>query len=337
MATVAYAQFPKNLSRNILRELDIRFWIISLVIFIFYNAFIFQMKNQVYVPSLEEKTKYLKTLYKIEREVLDEDIARRIADQEKLRQQKIKEREEKEKAEKVEEARSKRAALTEDQKAKMRADAKRDRTQRSAEMRRKAAQQFQAAGMARRAGIGGIGKGGKGEGSGRDLSGIVGSERGIVSGGSATLGELSTVVAGGTYEGVAGDIKITDIDASEMEAGELAGSLEMEEVEEVVGEAAEHVFRSSEVLNETIQSKKPSITTCFEKYKRKDPQLSGRLIIKFYILADGSVNRITIRSDWSNPRMGSKVEDSIRKKIDRWRFASIEKGDVQIEFQMSFY
>ena len=331
MSTAAYAHFPKELHRHILKELDPRFWTIFFICFVIVNSFALFMKDKVYIPSVEEQQKYMATLYRVKPEPV-------IVEQVKTEEEKKKEEEKKEeeKKEKVEAVKKQRASVTDEQKKAKRSELKKARSEKAGERRKKAASMFAAAGAAR--GGRAVGRGGsKARGGGKEFRGIGGSSRGITSGGAGTIGGVSKVISGSSVDEAAGAIEITETEAAELEAGDLGGGLEMEEVEAVSGAGATAEQRSAESLNAVIQTKQGSIQRCFEKERKKDPQLNGRITIKFTILADGSVDRITIRGRWSNPRFGRAVEDCVKKRVESWRFDPIPDGDVTIEFPLSFY
>ena len=332
MPAVAYAHFPKEFHRNIIKELDQRFWTIFLICFVIINSFALYMKDKVFVPSIEDQQKYMATLYRVKPEPIVA-IEKPKSEEEKRKEEEKKEEEVKEKVEKV---RKERASQSDEQKAAKRSELKKARSERAASSRQKAASMFAAAGASR--GGKAVGRGGsKARGSGKEFRGIVGSSRGITSGGRGTMGGVSKVISGSSVDEAAGAIEITDVEAGELEAGDLGGGLEMEEISEVAGAGAKNEKRSAESLNAVIQTKQGSIQRCFEKERKKDPQLNGRVTIKFTILADGTVDRVTIRGRWSNPRFGKAVEECVRKRVESWRFDPIDQGNVTIEFPLSFY
>ena len=333
MSAQTYAHFPKEFQRNLIKELDKRFWIILMICFVVYNSFILYMRGQVYVPSLEDQQKYLQTLYRVKPEAIVKAVEKPKTEEEKRKEE---EKKEKEIIEKVEKVRKERAAMSDEQKATKRTELKKARSDKASSSRQKAASMFAAAGASR--GGGAVGRGGsKARGGGQEFKGIVGSSRGITSGGRGTMGGVSKIISGSSVDEAAGAIEITDVEAGELEAGDLGGGLEMEEISEVSGAGAKNELRSAESLNAVIQTKQGSIQRCFEKERKKDPQLNGRVTIRFTILAGGSVDRVTIRGRWSNPRFGKAVEECVRKRVESWRFDPIDQGDVTIEFPLSFY
>ena len=112
MAHADVAQFPKHLSRNIFKELDLRFWFIFIVVFIFYNSFVFYMVVNPIQVSLEDRQAYIRQLYRVDRSVLAEIEARKRALVERQREE--------QKKEEVKEKQEERKQMTDAEKAKKR-------------------------------------------------------------------------------------------------------------------------------------------------------------------------------------------------------------------------
>ena len=293
------------------------------------------MKSIPYVPDLAMQQKLLKQLYRVE----EVTTAVQVTDLSDLKEQKKEEEEKKaeeEKIEKVETKRAERAKMTDAEKKSQRAERRKSREDRAANLKKQVQQMsvFSAAGS--KSGGGGIGRKSGKDGSGRKFSNIAGSNRGIA-GGGASLGGGKKLVTGGAIADESADIEIVEGGGADIEGGELGGGLEMEEIEEVKGEGAESSLRTPTALNEVFKAQQAAISRCFERYKKRDPQLNGRLTISMTIMPGGNVERVSIQSQWSNLTLGGQVDDCIRKRVERWRFDPIEKGDVKIELPMSFY
>ncbi len=330
MAETSATHFPGHLQRQILKELDIRFWIIFFCCFVCINSFFYYRVVNPIVLSAADKQAFIRKLYKVDKTV--------IANLEAQKQAAVVQQQREEKKEEVQEKREERKKMTDAERAQARKQAKAQREAKKAERRMRAAKKFVAAGVAR-AGSGGLGRSGrKGRGAGGKSFGISGTgSRGIVSGGLSSLGGGPRFVEGEAYVEDAGDIDITATESVEMTEGELTGGVIIEEIEEPTGTGAASVNRSSDALMMVIEPQLGSLQRCYERYRKKDPQLNGRVVIKFTINADGSVSRITITGRWSNPQLGAQVEDCIRNRIERrWRFDPIQEGDTQVEVPISF-
>ena len=329
------AHFPHELNRNIIRELDPRFWTIFCTMLVVYFSLILYMRSIPYIPNLASQQKLLAKLYQVE-EVTTEIQA---IDLNLLREQKEKDKIEKEKIEtkeKVVDKQVARAKITDEQRKANRAKKSKDRAASANNLKQKVARMniFSAAGS--KSG-GGIGKS-SGKGAGKNFGNIVGSNRGIKGGGASLGGGSGKVVQGGTIVDENANIEIVDGGTpTDVVAGELGGGLEMEEIQEVSGVGAQDNLRSPETLNTYLQSQQGRLARCFERYKKRDPQLNGRVVLSFTIMPDGSTDRLSIQSQWSNRTLGAQVDECIRKRVEKWRFDPIDEGDVKLELPMSFY
>jgi outer membrane biosynthesis protein TonB len=341
MAELAYSQFPKEFHRNYLAELDKRFWSLFLITLVFMNALAFYMKSRPVVVDVEKQKKFMKQLYKAQT-VTTEIKVQDLAQLKQKKQEEAAAAAEEAKVEKVEAKKAERAAVSDAQRKAARDARRAGRAEKAAALRKAVSQAtvFSAAGSRAGGGGGGgrgIGRGPGGTGGGGGggkFAGIAGDAGGIV-GGGASLAPGRKVVSGGAVKEVAGDIDITQTQTGDIEAGELGGGLEMEEVSKIVGKGAENVLRTPETLNPILQAKAPQIRRCFERYKKRDPQLNGRVVISMTIKPDGSVDRISVKSQWSNPTLGAQVDECIRERVQSWRFDAIPEGDVKFELPMS--
>lgn len=96
-------------------------------------------------------------------------------------------------------------------------------------------------------------------------------------------------------------------------------------------------YRSPSEINTVVKTKLKSFSQIFEKYKKKDPTLNGRINVNYTILANGAVDRIIIKSEWSNPQTGSAIDNEMHKEISALQFKSIDKGEITVEFPITFY
>lgn len=329
MAQSTVTHFPSHLSRNILKELDVRFWTITLVVFVVINSlFYYSVVNPIQLTA-EDKQAFIRKLYRVDRSV--------IADLEAKKKAAIMERQrEEQKKEEVKEEREERKQMTDEERAQARKQSRAQREATKADRRMRAAKKFVAAGVAK--GGEGIGRSGRRGARGAGDFGISGTGgRGIISGEMSSLGGGPRFVQGEAYVEGAEGIDITATEDVEIASGEITGGMVMEEIEKPTGAGAAAVSRKPDALLMVIEPQLSSLQRCYERYRKKDPQLNGRIVIKFTIDADGSVSRITIDGRWSNPPIGVQVEECIRNRIEkRWRFDSIQEGDTQVEVPISF-
>ena len=332
MATIAYAHFPRELNRNIAGELDRRFWIIFLAVFVLYFVLIFYVKS-LPVPEVDTR-KVLEYLYPTavlppsevmvtSISVMQDSIA---LVEEKATKDSI--------AQLVSERIGSREELTPEQKRQKISEMKSRNVQMAQDISQNVTRMsvFQAIGTYKgpQAGVG------YGSGTGRSIPGVTGGRKGI-SGQAGSLSQGGGSIRGGLYVKGAGEIIFTPSGESEMIQTYFGGGLQFERAtvgEEGVGEAS---LRSQESIFAVVQDKISSLKRCFEKQKKRDPQLNGRILISMIILPDGIVEQVSIQSRWSNPTYGAEVDDCIRKRVSRWRFDRIEGDEVPVEIPISFY
>lgn len=327
-----YARFPKELERNFIAELDIRFWSIFLLTFVIVNGIILHMRTMPIVENLDAKRKLLQQLYP-KSIIVPDIIIDDVPDIVQMREEQEKEKEKQEQQvieEKVTQEKAKRAALTPDEKkAAMEAKrkARKQRSDKEREDARKLTAKFVQLGAGPERKIIGPRK----RTSSTDaFEGITDYEAGIGRGG-VSLKEANKVSTGGIIDKDADILKEEDLADEKIDRVRSESGIDLEDFEEVTGEGAQNPMRSKQVLTEIVQEQVPSLERCFKRYKSKNPNFSCRIIIRFTILADGSVTRISISGRWSNDSLWTKIEKDIRKKVERWRFPPIERGDVIIE------
>ena len=335
MAALQYTHFPSDLSRSFKETFDGRFWGIFLIVFLIVNSIFYYRAiiNPIEV-SFEDKQAFIRKLYRVDKSVIEEIEARRIAQAQAEAAQA--EREE------VIEERAERQGLSDEERAARRAEARATREAQQAQRRLQAAKRFMAAGVA--SGGGGIGSGGGGDGegggSGGRKFGIAGSGgRGIATGGMSSIGGGPRFVEGQRYVEAGGGIEVSEsaTGTANMTGGQLQGGLVLEEIEEPTGEGAQAAARQADQLRPVVEENMPGVQRCFERFRKRDPELNGRINIKFTVMADGSVQRVTINGRWSNPSIGAEVEGCIRNLIQRrWRFPAIAKGETVVEFPITF-
>lgn len=159
------------------------------------------------------------------------------------------------------------------------------------------------------------GIGGVGVASGNDAA-----LRGIKSGGSgsgrvASVGGLrgsGGIVGGGTGEGP-GEKKVSGVVKSEAPAvdGELDPGIVAKEVRSRLG----------------------AVKACYERALKRNPRLSGKIVLHWTITAAGTVTAVETETD----TMGdNEVTGCIRSLIARWRFPAPSGGSVEVSFPFVF-
>jgi hypothetical protein len=144
--------------------------------------------------------------------------------------------------------------------------------------------------------------------------------RGIKTGGSgsgkvATVGGLrggAGIVGGGTGAGP-GEKKVSGVVKSEAPAvdGELDPS----------------------IVSKEVKSRLGAIKACYERALKRNPNLSGKVVIHWTITAAGTVSGVDVEND----TMGdSEVANCIKSLIARWRFPAPSGGSVEVSFPFVF-
>lgn len=137
------------------------------------------------------------------------------------------------------------------------------------------------------------------------------------SGGPASIGDLASKAEVGQVGGGTGEkIKMASI------TGKITNVLP--EVDGKMDQAK---------INAIIKSKQKALQDCYERELRKNPNLSGKIVVRFTIGEDGKVSDVRIESDtMGNP----DVADCILSRIRRWIFPKPDEGTVTVSVPFVF-
>ena len=103
---------------------------------------------------------------------------------------------------------------------------------------------------------------------------------------------------------------------------------------EIKGESASSSSRSQAAINRVVKRQQSRLKKVYEAMLKRDPKLSGKLMIKFTILTDGSVTNVSIVSSTTN---NSTFDNRILSYIKRWKFPPISGGGpVEVTFPFAF-
>ena len=168
--------------------------------------------------------------------------------------------------------------------------------------------------------------------SGQDLDQVLAGLDGIkssgTSGGNGKRG--SRGARGGRARGGSGSIADMITDLSRAETKRFGTKTEKMVVSQskVRAEAGKSAGRSAEDVLQVVNSHRAAIEYCYQRQLRSNPNLRGKVSVRFVIRPDGSVKDAKIiASTLNNP----SVERCIISKIRRWRdFGAIDpnKGDA---------
>jgi hypothetical protein len=187
-----------------------------------------------------------------------------------------------------------------------------------------------AAGGAGTAGTGGSGVS-RGLQAGGGLSGVeVGKIAGIATGSAADKVEKAR---GGLRitEGTGG-INVASLSDAQIEEILSASTVQISALPEIEGLASKNVNRSGTSIRTVADANMALVKNCYNKYKRKDVNLKGKVRVEWSIEANGSVSRVKIiTSEWTREALGRRVEDCLQEVIATWLFDPIpaESGKVR--------
>ena len=143
-------------------------------------------------------------------------------------------------------------------------------------------------------------------------------DNGDLDGASGVLGELLEVAPSDRV--LAFEVELTAArDALEREEREREeGSLERQvEAEVGVGRPSVEGHLDREIIQRVVRQHRREVRDCYSEVLERDPDLGGRVIVRFTIDPSGTVASAGIQeSDLDN----DDVEDCLLRRIERWRF-----------------
>lgn len=161
-------------------------------------------------------------------------------------------------------------------------------------------------------------KGGRGaSGDGDRMGGMggvgfgTGGRAGWGTGNGGTRQGKMALGAGGTGKGISTRAKINPPKPSDVELGGEAGS------------------RSPESILRVIRAHIGGFRYTYEKYLKQNPNIGGKISLKFTISPAGDIIAISVAS--SNTGNG-ELDDEIKDKARRMKFDPIEKGNVTVTY-----
>lgn len=113
-----------------------------------------------------------------------------------------------------------------------------------------------------------------------------------------------------------------------------AGSVNItSQAPEVTGEASNIEERTQAAISRVVTRETQRLKRVYEDWLKRDPQLAGRLKVKFQILPSGSVASVVIlESTTSN----SEFDETILRYIRRWQFSPVSGGAVEVVYPFVF-
>ncbi len=318
-----YTTFPKEFTRSWFGEVDRRFLIIFLITLVVHVSTIGYLQGVEWAQMTEEEVgKYLDAIYRVSPAKVERTArtAQTVTTTGAGR----------EVEEVVEEAPTEEVTPTKTAR-------RRGTTSEIAKRRETMKQSAQSVGIFRLAGAktgsgssgsSGVARGLKTSGG---LGGVeVGKIAGIATGSAAD--KVDKARGGGRITEGSGGIDVTQLSEVEIEELLAASSVVIDALPEVEGLAAKNVNRSGSSIRTIADNNVHLIKAVYNKYKRKDINLKGKVKVEWGIAPGGKVTRVKIiSSEWTNPSLGRRVEAGIKDVILTWLFDPIppESGMVR--------
>lgn len=100
------------------------------------------------------------------------------------------------------------------------------------------------------------------------------------------------------------------------------------------GESAGKGSRSQAAINRVVGRQQSRLKKVYESMLKRDPNLSGKLVVKFTIMPDGTVTNVAIVKSTTN---NSTFDKRILSYVRRWKFSPISGGGpVEVVFPFVF-
>jgi len=143
----------------------------------------------------------------------------------------------------------------------------------------------------------------------------------------------------GVKSGTGGSGKVADI-GSLRGAGAIAGGttgagVTEKRVSGVVRSEAPAVDGALDpaLVSKEVRARIGAVKACYERALKRNPNLSGKVKVRWTITAAGTVSGVDISDD----SMGdSEVSSCIKQLVARWRFPAPSGGSVEVEFPFVF-
>jgi TonB family protein len=316
-----YTTFPKEFTRDWFAEVDKRFLVILLITLVVHVSLVVYLQGYEWAQMTEEDVgRYLDAIYRVKPATLEREarLARTVATGAGEAVEEV-----------VEEAPVEEAAP--------RAAKRRGSRAQLAQAKRSMQESARSIGIFRLAGAqtGAKSTGGSGVARGlKDGGGLGGVEVGKIAGiatGSAA-DKVDKARGGGRITEGAGAIDITQLSDAEIDELLAASTVEIAALPEVEGLASKNVNRSGASIRSIADANVHLVKNCYNKYKRKDVNLKGKVRVEWTILPDGSVTNVRmLSSEWTKPNLGRRVESCLKDVISTWLFDPIppESGVVR--------
>lgn len=103
---------------------------------------------------------------------------------------------------------------------------------------------------------------------------------------------------------------------------------------EITGESSTSSERSQSAIGRVVSREAQRLKRVYEDWLKRDPALSGRLMVKFTILPTGAVSSVSIVKSTTN---NQDFDDAILRYIRRWQFPEVVNGSpVEVVYPFIF-
>jgi hypothetical protein len=176
-----------------------------------------------------------------------------------------------------------------------------------------------------------------GNAGGKNLDKILSNIGGIkTSGASEGVGKGGGSVRGGrtTGSGASIDDIVTGLGSAKQNTIKKKTKMRLFKSGRVKAEAGKSGGRSPEAVLAVVNSHKAAIEYCYQRALRSNPNLKGKISVRFVIRPDGSVGNVRVVESTMN---NASVERCIVSKIRRWRdFGPVDPSKGNAVFRQDY-
>jgi len=168
-----------------------------------------------------------------------------------------------------------------------------------------------------------------------DLGSALSSLDGVRRGGSGDVGRRRGRRGEGAKGGGGVEDLLSGVGGAKSSSLARKGGVKMSRVSRkaISGKASKSANRSSSAINKVVKAKTGAVSYCLKRAQKQNPNLSGKVTVKFTIAAKGNVSSARVTSS----SVGSKsLEQCIVKNIKRWKFKPIQESEGSITVTYPF-
>jgi TonB family protein len=129
------------------------------------------------------------------------------------------------------------------------------------------------------------------------------------------------------------DMIIAGIGAAQSKDLAKQGDFVISKPEAIEGAGAVSSKRDTRAINDVVLSHKSSVKMSYEKFLKRDPNLAGKITIRFTITAAGTVSNVEVLE---NSTGNTDLEGEIIRKIQMWKFDPVPEGDATVTYPFVF-